>query len=923
MSAILLPEQSSPQWIKSTCPYCGVGCGIEVKIETPSLVNKMDTPLARVRGDEAHPANYGRLCSKGLALGDTITNEGKLTSPSINGEKTHWNLALDYVADQFQQTIEKYGADSVAFYVSGQLLTEDYYVANKLMKGYIGSANIDTNSRLCMSSSVAGHKRAFGADTVPNCYADIEHTDMIVLTGSNLAWCHPVLYQRLKAAKLAKPHLKIIVIDPRETDTCELADLHLAIQPGTDVALFNGLLNYLHEHQQINTDYVKQYTHDFDAALQTAQEDTGAKGVDFLSLSRTTGLPIAYIETFYQWFAATEKVLTYYSQGVNQSSAGTDKVNSIINCHFATGRIGIEGAGPFSVTGQPNAMGGREVGGLANTLAAHMEFGNNEHHNTVSEFWKTTNLAKKPGLKAIEMFDAIADGKIKAVWIMATNPVVSLPNSNKIKQALERCPLVVVSDCIADTDTTRCANVLLPAKGWAEKSGTVTNSERRISRQRSLIASSSDVVNERLSGAKADWWIMCQVALRMGYNGFNFTSEADIFREYAQMTAFNNNGSRDLDLGALAALSDKEYDNLLPQQWPLEKGSPVDDGTSVSQKRFFSQGQFYTPSHKGNFIPVSYRQPASSISKEYPMVLNTGRIRDQWHTMTRTGLSSKLGGHKPEPYVQLHPQDARCFNLKDGDIAEVYNTFGKVKARVLLSNEMKAGHLFIPIHWTDVGSSHGKVCNIVSPEVDPISAQPEAKFTPVAIKVWNYTSEALLLSREPIETTAFDYWVRRRVNGGYLYSIAQSAKESQASLLSAIQSLCQLEGDNTRIEFNDTSQQQFRCATMIQGELNTLYVIAPSLCDTDYAWLDKLLSKELDVDSQRSILSGKPTAALISGKQICACKQVGELSIINAIQEGADSVESIGGCTGAGTGCGSCIPELSQLLNNHQLSVAI
>jgi assimilatory nitrate reductase catalytic subunit len=576
-------------------------------------------------------------------------------------------------------------------------------------------------------------------------------------------------------------------------------------------------------------------------------------------------------------------------------------------------------------------MGGREVGGLANTLAAHMEFGNSDHHNTVSEFWETTTLAKKPGLNAIDMFDAIADGTIKAGWIMATNPVVSLPNSNNIKQALENCPLVVVSDCVADTDTTRCANVLLPAKGWAEKSGTVTNSERRISRQRSLIASDSSV-----SDAKADWWIICQVALRMGYSGFNFTSEADIFREHAQLTAVNNNGSRDLNLGALATLSDKQYDDLPPQQWPLEKGAPLDDGNSVAQKRFFSQGQFYTPSRKGNFIAVSYRPAATSISQQYPMILNTGRIRDQWHSMTRTGLSSKLGGHKPEPYVQLHPQDARCFSLKDGDIADVYNTFGKVKARVLLSSEMTAGHVFIPIHWTDVDSSHGKVCNIVSPEVDPISAQPEAKFTPVAIKAWHHTSEALVLSRNPIDTTAFDYWVRRRVDGGYLYTIAQSTTENDTSLLSIIKGLCDSQtsdlagnqtsstaADDTRIEFTHASQQQFRCATIAQGELNTLYIIAPSLCDTNYAWLDKLLSKTVDADSQRAILSGKPAASLLSGKPICACKEVGELTIINAIQEGADSAESIGSCTGAGTGCGSCIPELNQLLNHHQLGVAI
>ncbi len=908
------------QWIKTTCAYCGVGCGVEAKVNTDNDGNT----AVEVRGDESHPANFGKLCSKGLALGDTVIADGRLTTPMIDQQPTTWHKALDHVARQFKKTIDKYGPDSVAFYVSGQLLTEDYYIANKLMKGYIGSANIDTNSRLCMSSSVAGHKRAFGSDTVPNCYRDLELANLVVLTGSNLAWCHPVIYQRLKAAKENNPDLKIVVIDPRETDTCELADLHLAIQPGTDVALFNGLLNFLNDDGKINQQYVDEYTENFSQALTTAQQDTGAEGLDYLATSRLTGIPIPYLETFYQWFADTEKVMTVYSQGVNQSSAGTDKVNSIINCHLATGRIGKEGAGPFSITGQPNAMGGREVGGLANMLASHMEFGNQEHHNIVSEFWETENLATKPGLKAVELFDAVADGKIKAIWIMATNPVVSLPNAEKIKQALKECPLVVVSDCIADTDTTRCADVLLPAKGWAEKSGTVTNSERRISRQKSLIASSGD----KNTQAKADWQIMCEVALRMGYAGFNFTSEAEVFKEYAVMTSFKNNGQRDLDLGALSQLSDKEYDTLSPQQWPLAKGDILDNESIISQKRFFAEGNFFTPSSKGQFIAVNYRPPMSSISKDYPMILNTGRIRDQWHTMTRTGLANQLGGHKPEPYVQINPQDARCFDLQQGDIAELHNTWGSSKARVEISSHMNPGQLFMPIHWTDVESSDGKVCRLVSPDVDPVSAQPEAKFTPVAIKPWALVSEGIFMTRTPLaasDTEQFHYWVKRRIAGGFIYYVAQ--KESEESLLTMIQSLCvtmteqaqkELQKDSTHIEFNNPTQQQYRRATTINGEINTLYVIAPKLADNDYAWLDTLLTRELDVECQRSILSGKPTAALASGKQICACKQVGELTIINAIkEEGCNTTAAIGECTGAGTGCGSCIPELTNILEDN------
>ena len=657
----------SDDWIKTTCAYCGVGCGVEAKVDSNGEVS--------IRGDDSHPANYGRLCSKGLALGDTVVPEGRLLQPSINGKTTSWDQALDHVAEGFKKTIDRYGPDSIALYVSGQLLTEDYYVANKFIKGYVGTGNIDTNSRLCMSSSVAGHKRAFGSDTVPNCYEDFELTDLLVLVGSNLAWCHPVLYQRIKVAKEQRPNLNIIVIDPRHTDTCELADLHLALQPGSDVALFNGLLNYLATNNHLNHSYLENHTQGFSDALNTARQDTGEDGVDFLQLSRVTGIPIAYLESFYQCFAENDKVLTLYSQGVNQSSAGVDKVNSILNCHLATGRIGREGSGPFSLTGQPNAMGGREVGGLANMLAAHMEFDNPDHIQTVKDFWQLKTIATQPGLKAVDLFDAVHSGKIKALWIMATNPVVSMPNADKVKEALKQCPLVVVSDCIADTDTTRCANVLLPACGWSEKDGTVTNSERRISRQRQLIASSGE--------AKPDWWIIAQVALRMGYAGFNFLSVADVFREYAAMTGFQNKGQRDLDISPLADMNDDDYENLSPQQWPL---ACIDQG--VTQKRFFADGGFYTKTGKGQLVAVSYRPPQTQVSQHYPMVLNTGRIRDQWHTMTRTGLAPKLGGHKTEPYLQISPQDARCFQLEDGDIAQLSSEWGLGKEAIALLRQL-------------------------------------------------------------------------------------------------------------------------------------------------------------------------------------------------------------------------------------------
>jgi assimilatory nitrate reductase catalytic subunit len=894
-------DSSTNPWIKSTCAYCGVGCGIEAQ--------EQDDGSLAIRGDSDHPANYGRLCSKGLALGETVIEEGRLLKPVIDGREVDWNTALDHVADGFANTIKKHGPDSVAFYVSGQLLTEDYYVANKLMKGYFGSANIDTNSRLCMSSSVAGHKRAFGSDTVPNCYEDFELSDLIVLVGSNLAWCHPVLYQRIKAAKEKRPDVKIIVIDPRQTDSCEIADLHLALQPGADVPLFTGLLNYLAEHNHLNEEYITAHTNGFAEALSAAKKDTGETGVDYALCSQLTGIPIAYLETFYQWFANTEKVLTIYSQGVNQSSAGVDKVNSIINCHLATGRIGKEGCGPFSITGQPNAMGGREVGGLANMLAAHMEFGNDEHIDTVKSFWQVEDIATKPGLKAIDMFDAIDSGKIKAVWIMATNPVVSLPNAEKIKSALKKCPLVVVSDCIAETDTTAFANVLLPAKGWAEKSGTVTNSERRISRQRSLIASSGE--------AQSDWWIMSQVALRMGFAGFNFTCEADIFREYAAMTGANNNGQRDLDISVLADINNKDYNQLYPQQWPL---TALD--TSVTQKRFFANGGFFTPNAKANFIALNYRRPRSQVNTQFPMVLNTGRIRDQWHTMTRTALVPKLNAHIPEPYVQIHPQDARCFGLKEGNIAQLKSEWGEAKARVLISNDVTLGQCFMPMHWTGVNSSEGRVCTLISPDVDPISGQPESKFSPVALQQWAYISEALFLSQFEINTDNFEYWVKRKVDGGFLYYLATTSKEE--SLLDQLQTLPLFKDSGNSITFDNPNSGSYRTAKVVNGKLIAALIIDSKIKADDYAWLDTLFTREMDTDIQRSILSGVAADSLITGKQVCACKQVGELTIKDAvIQGGCHTVEAVGASTAAGTGCGSCIPEIKQLIEANENVVAI
>jgi len=889
-------------WTKTTCAYCGVGCGVEAKVNALGTLD--------IRGDKDHPANYGSLCSKGLALGETVDFQGRLLAPRIDGQDTDWPTALDHVATQFSETIKKYGPDSVAFYVSGQLLTEDYYVANKLMKGFIGSGNIDTNSRLCMSSSVVGHKRAFGSDTVPICYQDLESAEMVVITGSNLAWCHPVLFQRLKVAKEQNPELFIVVIDPRKTDTCNIADLHLTIQPGADVALFNGLLTYLAHHNKTNPEYINNYTQGFQETLKSAQKDVS----NYKLFLGKLNIPAKQLLRFYEKFANTEKVVTIYSQGVNQSSQGSDKVNSILNCHLATGRIGKAGMGPFSVTGQPNAMGGREVGGLANTLAAHMEFDNPRDHAAISHFWKTNNLATSPGLKAIDLFDAIDEGKIKAVWIMATNPVVSLPNSNKIINALKKCPLVVVSDCIKDTATTRLANVLLPAQGWSEKSGTVTNSERRISRQRRLLPTRGE--------GKADWWIICEVAKRLGFTqAFNYLHEAEIFSEYTLMTTLGNEEgkTRDLNLIGLTKLDAQAYSQLKPQQWPVNTLQE-----HIIHQRLFSDNQFFTASKKAQFIAVSHHKPQAVCNQEYPLLLNSGRIRDHWHTMTRTGLSSRLSAHISEPFICINNREANKKHLKTGDLVRVTSLNGSTLVRVSISESMSNKQAFMPIHWNQTNAKQANVCDLIPAFSDPVSGQPELKATAVNINKWDFQSEALFLSRDEIDATEFGYWVKQRVVNGYLYRIADKCS---AFLLK--EKLSGLIKNSTGKNLNystadDSSSPLYRYANIQQQAVCYAYVIAANLQQQSLDWIQYLLDIKPDISVERCIISGQMEGKLAEGKIVCACKQVGENSLKDAIQaQCSPNISNIGKCTGAGTGCGSCVPDIKQLIETHAISVSL
>lgn len=880
--------------IKTTCPYCGVGCGIQAQ------ANPITHGLT-IAGDPLHPANFGKLCSKGLALGDTVGLEGRLLTPKIKGLESDWDSALQQVANTFLDIMAHHGPDAVAFYGSGQLLTEDYYVANKLMKGFIGSANIDTNSRLCMSSSVAGHKRAFGSDTVPGCYADFELAEMIILVGSNAAWCHPVIYQRIRAAKTANPLLKIIVIDPRKTSSCDIADLHLPIASGGDALLFNGLLHYLQQNQVLDQAFIAAHTQGFDEALAYAAT------YDLEAVAAQCGLAVGDILGFYEGFTKTEKVMTCYSQGINQSSSGTDKVNAIINCHLATGKIGKPGMGPFSLTGQPNAMGGREVGGLSHQLAAHMDFSSPEDIARVARFWGSPKIAAKPGYSAVELFDAIYDGKVKAVWIMGTNPVVSLPNADKVKAALSQCPFVVVSDCIAKTDTTAYADVLLPAAGWSEKDGTVTNSERRISRQRALFAPSGD--------AKPDWWIITEVAKRMGFqDAFPYQSPVDIFKEHAALSGFENtarHGLRDFDISAFADLAKDDYDHLLPIQWPVNQAFPE------GRARLFADGQFFTATGKAQFIAVQPRPPVNLPDTQYPYRLNTGRLRDQWHTMTRTALSAKLNRHKPEPFVEIHPADAKPLGLKTGGLAIIESAWGGMIARVQVTDSQLPGNLFVPMHWTGQLSSHGRMGALVNPVLDPLSKQPESKHTPVRIKAYRPAWQGVILSRTEMTVTEADYWVKINGDGFFRYELAgANTPENWPDWAK------QIVGHKPSApahwqDYQDAHLGRYRAASFNGDTLASIIYIDKGYDGSEHGWLASLFAKTaLTLPERKALLIGRlPSGMADTGPTICSCFNVGQTAIRNAIKEHrCKTAEDIGHRLKAGTNCGSCVPEIKALL---------
>ena len=896
---------------KSTCCYCGVGCGV--------IISSQNDKIIEIKGDPNHPANFGRLCTKGSTLHLTAKLDNRLLYPEMRltreatRQRVSWDDSLDYLTEQFAQTIEKHGPDSVAFYISGQLLTEDYYVFNKLAKGLIGTNNVDTNSRLCMSSAVTGYKATLGSDAPPACYEDIDHTDCLFITGSNTAFAHPIIFRRIEDAKANNPNLKIIVVDPRRTDTAQAADLHLAILPGTDVALYNGMLHVLLWEGLLDMAFINAHTNGFDALKDTVREYTPKMVADIC------GIKEADIITAAKWFGKGPS-LSMYCMGLNQSIHGTDKNAALINLHLATGQIGKLGAGPFSLTGQPNAMGGREVGGMANLLSAHRDLANPEHRDEVAKFWSVESVPAAPGKTAVEMFDAVKDGSIKAIWIACTNPAHSMPDVNNVISALQNAELVVVQDAYDNIDTAKYADVFLPASTWGEKEGSVTNTERRITRVNPAIPTPAE--------ARHDWAIMVDFAQRLekrlakNTNLFPYTTTEEIFNEHRESTR-----GRDLDITGLSyALLNEQG----PQQWPFKAGD------STGAARLYTDGIFQKPDGKAQFVNAIYKGSADKTDARHPLHLLTGRLRDQWHGMSRTGTVAQLFNHAEEPVIQMSQDDMTRRSIKNGDIVKVSNKRGSLVLTAQLSNEVQPSQTFIAMHW---GSQfmHGLGVNaLMPPAFDKTSKQPELKHTAIKIEKlelpWRMTVMRTIQDLAMLEkirglVTNFEYatcglFGRQTVQHiGMLILRAAHKEAPDSALIDQIDKILGMTDGMPLLNYQD-AKRGISKRILVDSDSGKPEVAGVRLVGETLAtdWLKEVMSSgEFTAELRRwalAPLGTPPTGQRSRGKIICNCLDVAENDIVETIQLGADLI-TLQNKLKCGTECGSCVPELKRLVAAH------
>ena len=658
------------------------------------------------------------LCSKGMNLHYTVMDQSdRLLFPQMRYnramplERVSWDVALDRAAAVFRSLIDRYGPDSVGFYASGQCLTEEYYLINKLTKGFLGTNNLDTNSRLCMSSAVVGYKQALGEDSVPCSYEDIDLCDTLLVAGANPAWCHPIIFRRVEARKAAFPDFKLIVVDPRRTQTAAMADLHLQIRPGTDITLHHAIARGLIDRGLIDQDFIDNHTDGFESFTENVHRRTLTES------ARICGISVDDLKWAIEYIGRSKAFMSLWAMGLNQSVVGVNKNLSLLNISLITGQIGKPGAGPLSLTGQPNAMGGRETGGMSNLLPAHRDMANPVHRQEVAEFWSTSalgirELPAKPGLTATEMFEALRDGRMKAVWIVCTNPMVSLPDSRLVEEALQNAKFVVVQDISNRADTVAYADLVLPAGGWGEKSGTMTSSERRVS----FLNKFAEPPGE----ARPDGDIIIDFARRMGFGeAFPYDTVADVYDEHVRLTRGTH-----IDISGLSHERLRTEGTL---QWPVP--TPESSGT----KRLFTDHQFYTPNRRAQIKTVPDDNTSPPTSPEFPLILTTGRIRDQWHTMTKTGKVAKLNQHIPKPFLEIHPKDADERGLRDGDPVVVTSSRGgTVCVNAKLTKDIRRGVVFLPMHWGKLlGSTLARANNLTQPLVDPVSKEPDFKFTAV------------------------------------------------------------------------------------------------------------------------------------------------------------------------------------------------